>query len=192
MTNSNKTKRKEAKSKKVVDQYKTDRLIARIILGFGLSLTVASAVACGITHPKISDVKDEYWDAKDSKNAYLDTFEQSDEFKTTYNADIETLNDRLIAHEIDGNTYDKELEKLKDNKYTEKVLFENGSEQTKAEFNEINQKYIDAENNFNKNAMPFYLTSMGPLVLPISTAFSYHLWKPSKKEEETQENQNTL
>ena len=176
----NKIKPKKIKNK--------DRLIARMILGVGLSLSIASAVACGITHPKFSDAKDEHWDALEIKDAYLDTYEQIDEFKTTYNADVQALNDRLIARAIDGYTYETELDKLNTNEYTEKVLVENADEQTKAEFNEINQKYLDADNNWNKNAMPFMTSLMCSYAFPVMTAFNYRIWKPrSKKGEELEE-----
>lgn len=181
-------KEKQPKQKKIKDTNKTDRLIARMILGFGLSLTMASVIACGITHPKLSDTKDEYFDAKNKKDAYLDTFEQSDEFKTTYNTDVQTLNNRLIAREIDAYGYESEIEKLNDNAYTEQVLFENADEQTKAKFNEINQKYLDADYNRNKSFMPFYLSSMGVFIMPPYTAFTYYLWKPkNRKSKELEE-----
>lgn len=178
-------KNKQPKQKKIKDK---DRLIARMILGIGLSLTVASAVACGITHTKFSDVKDEYWNAKDSKDAYLDTYEQTDEFKTSYNSDVETLNNRLIAREIDAYGYESELEKLNDSEYTEKVLFTSADEEIKAEYTEINQKYVAADYNRNKCFMHFYLSSIGVFVLPPFTAVNYHLWKPrNKKGEELEE-----
>ena len=171
------------RQKKIKDPYKTDRLIARMILGIGLSLTIASAVACGITHPKFSDVKSEHWDAVDNKNAYLDTFEQSDEFKTTYNADVNSLNNRLIAREIDGNTYDKELDKLNTNEYTEKVLIEKASEQTKAEFNEINQRYLDTKAEWEKQSIPSVISAGGAFAMPMTTLGLYYIWKPRKAKE---------
>ena len=160
-----------------------DRLIARMILGIGLSLCIANTIACGVTHPKFSVIKKEFWSIKELKDAYLDTFEQSDEFKTAYNAYIQSLNNRLIAREIDAHTYESELAKLNDNTYTEQVLLANANYQTKAEFNEIYQKYLDANDNWDKNALPIVLTSMGTVALPLMTAGLYYTWKPSKKEE---------
>ena len=167
-----------------------DRLIARMILGIGLSLTVANAVACGITHPKFSDVKDEYWNAKDAKDAYLDTFEQSDEFKTTYNADVKALNDRLIAREISGDTYDEEIEKLTDNTYTEQVLLANANKQTKSEFDKINQKYLDTHAEWDKQAMPAAISACGAFTMPLLTAGLYYIWKPRKKHNELENDFN--
>ncbi|MFQ6723914.1 MAG: hypothetical protein ACLRFE_01085 [Clostridia bacterium] len=180
MTNMDGIGTKNKKSKKIKNK---DRLIARMILGVGLSLTIANAVACGFIHSKFSDVKDEYWDANEVKDAYLDAYEQTDEFKTTYNADVTSLNNRLIAREIDGDTYDKELEKLKDNDYTEKVLLANANDQTKALFNEIYQKYLDLYDNFDKEYMPFAMTSMLSAWLPFSTLICSGLFnsKSNKK-----------
>ncbi len=177
-------KEKQPKKNKIKN---TDRLIARMILGIGLSLTVASAVACGITHPKFSDVKDEYWDAVDNKNAYLEAYEQTDEFKTTYNADVNALSDRLIAREIDAYGYESEIEKLNNNEYTEKVLVENADDQTKAKFNEINQKYLDTSKEWDKQAMPSVITSFAAFAMPILTAGLYYIWKPRKKYNELED-----
>ena len=174
-------KEKQPKQKKIKDHNKTDRLIARMILGIGLSLTIANAIACGFIHSKFSNVKDEYFDATNAKAAYLDTFEQSDEFKTTYNKDVNTLNNRLIAREIDAYTYESELEKLNNNEYTEKVLVENADNQTKAEFDEINKKYLDTSAEWDKQAMPSAIASLSAFAMPITTLGLYCIWKPRKK-----------
>lgn len=169
------------KLKTIEDRNKTDRIIARMILGVGLSLSIASAVACGITHPKLSDAKDAYWSAKDAKDAYLDAYEQTEEFKTIYNVDVNALNERLIAREIDAYTYESELKKLNDNEYTEKVLIENAGEQTKSEFNKINQQVISADKEFYKYSLPSAISSLATFTLPLTTAFNYYLWKPRKE-----------
>ena len=175
---------KEKQPKKVKDTEKTNRLIARMILGIGLSLTIANGVACGIIHHKFSDTKDDFRYAKNNKDAYLDAYEQTDEFKTTYNNVVAELNNRLIAREIDANTYDRELEKLNDNEYTEKVLLANANEQTKAEFNQINQKYLTANDEWDKYALPCTLTSYFSAVFPAFTLMNYNVWVPKKKHDE--------
>lgn len=170
--------------KKVKATEKTNRLIARMILSIGLSLTIANGVACGIIHPKFSDTKDDFRYAKNNKDAYLDAYEQTDEFKTTYNTDVAELNDRLIAREIDAHTYESELEKLNDNTYTEKVLVENANEQTQAEFNEINQKYLTANDEWDKLVFPCVLSSYFSAVFPAFTLINYNVWVPKKKHDE--------
>ena len=166
-----------------------DRFIARMILGLGLSLTIASAIPCATIHSKFSDVKDEYWNAVDNKNAYLDAYEQSDEFKTAYNADVEALKERLIAREIDGNTYDVECEKLNDNAYTEQVLLKNASLKTKKEFNDINQKVLDIDDEFSNLALSSALTAQTAIALPLITLANYGVWETKKKtEEDVQDN----
>lgn len=167
-----------------------DRLIARMILGIGLSLTIASGVACGITHPKFSDVKNAHRDAIDNKNAYLNAYEQTDEFKTAYNTDVKVLNDRLIAREISGDTYDEELEKLTDNTYTEQVLLANANKQTKSEFDKINQKYLDTHAEWDKQAMPAAISAYGAFTMPLVTAGLYYIWKPRKKHNELENDFN--
>ena len=178
---------KEKQPKKVKDIEKTNRLIARMILGIGLSLTIANGVACDIIHHKFSDTKDDFRYAKNNKDAYLDAYEQTDEFKTTYNNVVAGLNNRLIAREIDANTYESELEKLNDNEYTEKVLLANANEQTKAEFNQINQKYLTAEDEFYKYALPWgFTSSFSAVVIPLFTLVNYntYVWVPKRKNDE--------
>ena len=174
-----------------------DRLIARMILGIGLSLTIANGVACGIVHSKFADSKKDYNDASDNKTAYLDTFEQTDEFKTAYNTDVANLNKRLITRQVNGDIFDAELEKLNDNEYTEKVIVDSASIQTKSEFDTINQKYRDAQSAYNSLLLPAMLTTYGTIALPAATVVNYYIFKP-KKEEDTQgynsnnDNEDTL
>lgn len=155
-----------------------------MILALGLSLTVVSTVACSITHPKFSDVKNDHWDAINNKNAYLDAYKLTDEFKTSYNTDINALNERLIARKIDAYTYENELEKLDSNEYTEQVIVENADEQTKAEFNELNQKYLDTKAEWEKQATPSVISCGGAFAMPMVTAGLYYIWKPKKKHNE--------
>ena len=159
----------------------SDRLIARMVLGLGLSLTIASAVVAGITHPKFSDVRDEYIDAVNEKADYLDTYEQTDEFKTTYNADVNALNNRLIAREIDAHTYESELEKLNDNNYTEKVIVETSDVQTQAKFTEINQKISSTSHEFDKYAIPCAVTALTSFMLPVVSIYNYSMFKEHEK-----------
>ena len=73
---------------------------------------------------------------------------------------------------------------LNDNEYTEKVLIENASEQTQAEFNEINQKYLTANDEWDKYAFPVALSSYFSAVFPAFTYLNYRLWVPKKKNDE--------
>ena len=160
-----------------------DRLFARMLLTIGLTATISSAVVCGVSHPKFSGAKNTYLDALDAKNAYLDAYEQTNEFKSIYTADVAALNDRLIAREITGETFDKQLEKLNTNEYTEKVLVENANASTKAGFDKINQYFLDVNDRYNDIAVPAIVGACTTCVAPLLTAELLIINKLSNKNE---------
>lgn len=176
-----KTKNEKAKNKIIKSPDTTDRLIARMILGFGLTLTVASGIHCAMTHPQMADLRCDYDNALSKKIAYLDDYEKRDEFKLAYDIDVKKLNDRLIARQISGEAYDNELKYMESNAYTEEALMQTASEQIKKTYDQINKEFLDAKEKKDGAALPFLLNTygvIGGLVLGVGT---YSMWNLKKK-----------
>ena len=171
----------KVKNKKIKNNDSADRLIARMLLVAGLSLTVASSVYCAKLHPQIGGLRDDYHTALSQKEAYLDDYEKRDEFKNQYYFDTAALNERLIAREINGETYDKQLKYMESNDYTEKVVMQTASEQMKKTYNKLNQQYLDSKQKFDATSLPYLLSVYGTLGFPFIGLGCYHIWNPKKK-----------
>ncbi len=170
-----------AKHKKIQNRDKTDRLIARMILGIGLSLAIANGVGCAITHPQISDLRNDYDTALIKKQNYLDDYEKRDEFKNQYYFDTLALNNRLIAQQINGETYDKKLKSMEDNTYTEKVFMQTASEQMKKTYSELYKNVVDTKQKYDHAYLPFLLSVYGTIAFPMFGVHGYYVYNPKKR-----------
>lgn len=171
--------KKEKQPKKKIKH--NERLITRLILTLGLAGTIACVGSSVYTYGKTCEESNKYWDLDKQKTAYLDTFETSSIFQDSYTTSVSTLKDRLINGMISGSDYDKEMEKLNSNDYTQQVLLDNADTKTKNEFNEINEAYLQTSKALNKTIFPHLISVFGTAFVPFMTLGAYSITRSTDK-----------